>query len=176
MTEQMASGDLPVAAVSCHIALGSNLDQPEQQIMCAIETIRCLPAVRLESQASLYRSAPLGYADQPDFINTVIRVSTSLTPDELLAELQGIEQRSGRLRTFSNAPRTLDLDLLLYDQICLNTPELHLPHPRMHQRAFVLLPLLEISPDIRIPGLGAAQDWLAGVSDQAIEKLGTHPA
>lgn len=175
MTEPIPSNGSPVATACCHIALGSNLEQPEQQIMSAIATLRRLPAIRVERQASLYRSAPLGYAEQPDFINTVIRISTSLTPDELLAELQSIEQRSGRQRTFSNAPRTLDLDLLLYDQICLSKPELHLPHPRMHQRAFVLLPLLEISPDIRIPGLGAAQDWLAGVADQAIAKIGNRP-
>lgn len=176
MSEQCISMGSPNQAACCYIALGSNLNQPEQQIMSAIAAIRQMPATRLEHQASLYQSAPLGFTDQPSFINTVIQVTTRLTPTELLAGLQAIEHQFGRERTFANAPRTLDLDLLLYNDLCLVEPELHIPHPRMHLRAFVLVPLLELSPDVRIPGLGAAQDWLPGVSSQSIKKIGNQSA
>ena len=121
--------------------------------------------------SSLYRSAPLGYADQPLFVNAVAQLETRLPAARLLAELQVIEARHGRRRSFANAPRTLDLDLLLFGQETLDTPDLKIPHPRMHERAFVLKPLLEISPQATIPGRGAAAALLDACAGQALERL-----
>jgi len=153
------------------IALGSNLEQPEAQVNQAFEALARLPDTRLVARSSLYRSAPVGYADQPDFINAVAQIETRLTPHDLLQSLLGIEQEFGRVREFRNAPRTLDLDLLLYDDIQFHEPGLTLPHPRMHERAFVLLPLLEIDAHCVIPGRGPASDWLAQCDDQSIVRV-----
>ena len=153
------------------IALGSNLGDPESKVRQGIAAVAALPQVRLLAASSLYRSAALGHTDQPDFVNAVAQIATSLAPQALLAAMLAIEQRFGRERTFLNAPRTLDLDLLLYDAQTIAEPGLALPHPRMHQRAFVLAPLLEIAPACVIPGKGPAADWLARCGDQIIEKL-----
>ena len=136
---------VPVAR-SAYIGLGSNLDQPERQIVQAMTEIDNLPGTRVVRRSSMYRSAPVGYAEQPDFINAVVGVETTLAPLELLRQLLGIEQRHGRERDFPNAPRTLDLDLLLYGDCELSGPGLRVPHPRMLQRGFVLWPLHEIDP------------------------------
>ena len=154
------------------LGLGSNLDTPERQLCQAVTHIAHLCGVRLHGVSSVYRSAPLGYADQPAFFNAVLRLSTTLPPAALLDALHGIEHEHGRTREFRNAPRTLDLDILLYDQLRQEDAVLTLPHPRCHERAFVLLPLLELAPDCVIPGRGPARDWLPGCSNQAIEKLG----
>jgi 2-amino-4-hydroxy-6-hydroxymethyldihydropteridine diphosphokinase len=154
------------------IGLGSNLQQPERQLRRAVARIAALDGVRLRGVSSLYRSAPVGYADQPPFVNAVLRLATRLTPPALHAHLQAIEQEQGRTREFRNAPRTLDLDVLLYDALCQDDAALTLPHPRCHERAFVLLPLLELAPDCVIPTRGAARDWLAGCTGQAIDRLG----
>lgn len=154
-----------------YIALGSNLAQPEAQVNQAFEALARLPDTRLLTRSSLYRSAPVGYADQPDFINAVARIETRLAPHDLLQSLLGIEQEFGRVREFRNAPRTLDLDLLLYDDIQFHEPGLTLPHPRMHERAFVLLPLVEIDPHCMITGRGLASDWLAKCDDQSITRV-----
>jgi len=154
-----------------YVALGSNLAQPEAQVNQAFDALARLPDSRLVARSSLYRSAPVGYADQPDFINAVARIETQLAPHDLLQSLLGIEQEFGRVREFRNAPRTLDLDLLLYDDIHFHEPGLTLPHPRMHERAFVLLPLLEIDPHCVIPGRGSASDWLAQCDDQSIIRV-----
>ena len=153
------------------IALGSNLDDPESKVRQGIAALAELPQAQLVAASSLYRSAAHGHADQPDYINAVAQLSTSLAPQTLLATLLAIEQRFGRERTFRNAPRTLDLDLLLYDAQSIAATGLAVPHPRMHQRAFVLAPLLEIAPACVIPGKGPAADWLARCGDQIIEKL-----
>jgi 2-amino-4-hydroxy-6-hydroxymethyldihydropteridine diphosphokinase len=113
----------------------------------------------------------VGYVDQPDFINAVAQVETSLAPRALLAALLDIEHRHGRERSFRNAPRTLDLDLLLYGSAHFHEDGLTLPHPRMTERAFVLRPLLEIAPDAQIPGHGRAADWLAACADQRVFPL-----
>jgi 2-amino-4-hydroxy-6-hydroxymethyldihydropteridine diphosphokinase len=113
----------------------------------------------------------LGYANQPDFINAVAQLETGLPAQRLLAELQAIEARHGRSRSFPDAPRTLDLDVLLYGGLELRTPILETPHPRMHQRAFVLKPLLEISPEVAIPGRGPAKAFLDACSHQATERV-----
>jgi 2-amino-4-hydroxy-6-hydroxymethyldihydropteridine diphosphokinase len=153
------------------IALGSNLDGPETKLHQAIAALAELPQSQLAAASSLYRSAPVGYADQPDFINAVAQLFTALLPQDLLAALLALEQRFGRERSFRAAPRTLDLDLLLYDARCIAEPGLTVPHPRMHQRAFVLAPLVEIAPACIIPGVGPAADWLARCADQAIVRL-----
>jgi 2-amino-4-hydroxy-6-hydroxymethyldihydropteridine diphosphokinase len=113
----------------------------------------------------------VGYLNQPDFLNVVVQLDTELTPDGLLDHLQKIENRHGRERPFPNAPRTLDLDLLLYGDVVVSTPLLSLPHPRMHERAFVLKPLAEIAPQIAIPGRGRVDALLAGCADQQAERI-----
>lgn len=154
-----------------YIALGANLGDPTATVTAAFEALRGLPRSRRSARSSLYRSAPVGLRNQPDFINAVARVDTDLTPIALLDALFSIEARFGRRRDFRNSPRTLDLDLLLYDDRVWNDAFLTLPHPRMHERAFVLLPLLELDPDCEIPGLGRAERFLAGCTDQRIERL-----
>jgi 2-amino-4-hydroxy-6-hydroxymethyldihydropteridine diphosphokinase len=119
----------------------------------------------------LYRSAPVGFLEQPDFINAVVKVETTLTPHDLLQSLLGLEQEQGRTREFQNAPRTLDLDVLLYDGLQHHEHGLTVPHPQMHKRAFVLQPLLEIAPDCVIPGVGKAQQALLHCADQQLERL-----
>jgi len=153
------------------VALGSNLAEPEAQVKQAFAALARLPRTRLLAQSSLYRSSPVGYAEQPDFINAVALIATGLGAHDLLQSLLEIERSFGRIRDFRNAPRILDLDLLLYGDSMLHEAGLTLPHPRMHERAFVLLPLLEIAPDCVIPGKGRAADWLAQVGDQAIVRV-----
>lgn len=131
-----------------YIALGSNLQDPVKQVSRAFDALAQLPATRLLQRSSLYKTAPVGYDNQPDFINAVAKVDTSLEPIELLHKLLAVEARFGRERPFPNAPRILDLDLLLYGEVCMQTAELTLPHPRMHERGFVLLPLAEIAPEL----------------------------
>jgi 2-amino-4-hydroxy-6-hydroxymethyldihydropteridine diphosphokinase len=130
------------------VGIGSNLDDPRAQVLRAFEELEALPHTRLVKKSSLYRSAPVGYAAQPDFVNAVAQLETGLPAERLLAELQAIELRHGRSRSFANAPRTLDLDLLLYGAAQLKTATLQVPHPRMRERAFVLKPLLEIAPQL----------------------------
>jgi len=154
-----------------YIGIGSNLDEPQAQVESALKELAGLPRTRLSARSSLYRSAPLGYAAQPDFINTVAEVDTELGAHELLAELQRIEARHGRRRNFANAPRTLDLDLLLYGDARINEPPLGVPHPRMHERAFVLRPLVEIAPLATIPGRGTAAACLAACAGQKVERM-----
>jgi 2-amino-4-hydroxy-6-hydroxymethyldihydropteridine diphosphokinase len=154
-----------------YIGLGSNLRQPERQIRVACEEIAALPNVLLRRCSSLYRTAPIGYAQQPDFINAVAEICTELEPGLLLHALHCIEQGHGRIRARRDGPRTLDLDLLIYGSLQLSGDDLTLPHPRAHLRAFVLLPLLEIAPDCVIPGLGAASGWLPGCGGQSISRI-----
>jgi len=155
------------------VGLGSNLDDPESQIRRALAALGRLPLTRLLAPSSLYRSAPVGYSGQPDFINAVAEVQTGLAPRALLEALQAIEQAHGRKRAFRNAPRTLDLDLLLYDDAAISEPGLDVPHPRMHERAFVLAPLTEIAPGCAIPGKGPAADWLLRCGGQTTERIST---
>jgi 2-amino-4-hydroxy-6-hydroxymethyldihydropteridine diphosphokinase len=154
-----------------YVALGANLADPAAQIRAALAALGGLPESCLLRASSLYRTAPVGIHGQPDFINAVAVVETRLTPHDLLAALFGIEARFGRRRDFHHAPRTLDLDLLLYDAQVIDTPQLTLPHPRMHLRAFVLAPLLEIAPDCLLPGRGSAAAWLPATRLQPIERL-----
>ncbi|HJW04810.1 MAG TPA: 2-amino-4-hydroxy-6-hydroxymethyldihydropteridine diphosphokinase [Azospira sp.] len=153
------------------VALGANLEDPAAQVRAALEALAALPGVRLIRASSLYRTAPVGVTGQPDYINAVAEVSTDLPPGELLAALFRIEEQFGRERHYRYAPRTLDLDLLLHDELVLHTPDLTLPHPRLHLRAFVLVPLAEIAPDLRLPGRGSVAAWLPAVASQRIERL-----
>jgi len=153
------------------IALGSNLGDPEKIVREGIAALAKLPQARLVAASSLYRSAPVEAPGQPEFINAVAQIHTGLAPQLLLGTLLAIENRFGRERSFRNAPRTLDLDLPLYDAQRLDEPGLSLPHPRMHLRAFVLAPLLELAPTCIVPGLGPAADWLARCSDQHVLRL-----
>lgn len=156
---------------SAYIALGSNLNNPLSQIQQAYKNISHLPGTNLLKCSSLYKTAPVGYLDQPDFINAVAKINTVLSPLELLEQLLKIEQRHGRVRKSLNAPRTLDLDLLLYDNLQLQIETLTLPHPRMLQRAFVLYPLMEIAPECCIPGHGKIGQFIAACANQDIEQL-----
>jgi 2-amino-4-hydroxy-6-hydroxymethyldihydropteridine diphosphokinase len=158
-------------AVKAYIGLGANIGDPEAQVRDGIEALAAIRDTRLVAASSLYRSAPVGYANQPDFVNAVAEIDTGLGAKALLQELLAIELRFGRARTFLNAPRTLDLDLLLYGDQVIAEPGLTVPHPRMHQRVFVLAPLAEIAPDAVVPGKGAAAALLAACKGQEVAKL-----
>jgi 2-amino-4-hydroxy-6-hydroxymethyldihydropteridine diphosphokinase len=134
-----------------YVGLGSNLADPARQVETALQELDGLPHTRVVKRSSLYRTKPVGYADQPDFINAVAQLETGLPAERLLDELQALEVRHGRERSFPNAPRTLDLDLLLFGKLVLRTERLTVPHPRMKERAFVLDPLREIAPDLELP-------------------------
>ena len=154
-----------------YVALGANLAEPVAQIRAAIDALAELPASQLLRSSSLYRTAPVGIHGQPDFINAVAALETTLSAPDLLAALLALEERFGRRRDYYRAPRTLDLDLLLFNDKTIDSPQLQVPHPRLHLRAFVLAPLAEIAPDCRIPGRGSVSAWLPAVSMQSIEKL-----
>ncbi len=156
--------------VAAYIGLGANLGDPAQAVRDAIAQLAQLPQTALVRQSSLYASAPID-ASGDDFINAVVQLDTGLSPQALLKALQQVELDFGRQRPFRNAPRTLDLDILLYGDRVIDEPGLHVPHPRMCARAFVLLPLLELAPDIDVPGHGPAQAQLAGVQNQPIVRL-----
>jgi 2-amino-4-hydroxy-6-hydroxymethyldihydropteridine diphosphokinase len=153
------------------IGLGSNLADPVAQVSGALEALRKLPQTHVIKRSSLYRSAPVGYLEQPDFINAVAQLETGLAPRALLDALLSLEHEHGRTREFCNAPRTLDLDVLLYDDLQHHEHGLTIPHPQMHRRAFVLQPLLEIAPECVIPGLGPAADAALQCLGQILERL-----
>jgi len=150
--------------VCAFVALGANLGDATRTLGDAIEALDRLPETRVTSRSSFYRSAPVD-AKGPDFINAVVAIETGLPALELLGQLHAIEQAAGRERPYRNAPRTLDLDLLLYAQEVIATPELTVPHPRMHERAFVLLPLAEIAPQ------RVTLQQLDAVRGQSIERV-----
>ena len=154
-----------------YVGIGSNLKRPEDQVLAAFQELDRIPNTRVTRRSSLYRSSPVGYAPQPDFVNAVAELDTTLSPEALLEELRKIEDRHERERRFPNSPRTLDLDLLLFADRSLNTDRLTIPHPRMHERAFVLKPLTEIAPQIELSGRGAAKDCLDQVKDQNVERI-----
>ena len=146
------------------IGLGANLGDAPKALRAAVHAIQALPGTQVLRESALYRSAPVD-ATGPDYHNAVLAVDTPLAPHDLLAALQAVEAAAGRERPWRNAPRTLDLDILLIDGLELDTPTLTVPHPRWHERAFVLRPLAEIAPG-RVPA-----EWLAAVQDQRIERL-----
>jgi 2-amino-4-hydroxy-6-hydroxymethyldihydropteridine diphosphokinase len=154
-----------------YVALGANLGDAEGSLRAVMRELSRLPGVRLLKSSSLYRTAPIGLKNQPDFINAAVALDTELDSHALLLKLFDIEQRFGRQRSIPNAPRTLDLDLLLYDDEVSDDSTLTLPHPRMHERAFVLAPLAEIAPGLNIPGKGHVLDLLAQCADQQIQRM-----
>lgn len=143
-----------------YIGLGSNLDNPRRQVERALEALDRLPLTRCRETSRLYASRPVGPQDQPDFVNAVARLDTALSPLALLDQLQALEQRQRRVRSRHWGPRTLDLDLLLYDDEVIDHPRLRVPHAQMHQRGFVLVPLAEIAPTLVLPD-GSALTELA---------------
>ena len=142
------------------VALGSNIEEPEAQVKRAFEELEALPGTRVLARSRLHRTAPVGYVDQPDFVNACALIDTELEPRALLAELLALEQRHGRVRALPNGPRTLDLDIVLYGERTIDEPGLKVPHPRAHERAFVLVPLVEAWPEATIQGRGAARELL----------------
>jgi len=154
-----------------YVGLGANLGEPRRQLQAAIEELTGLPDTQLVLVSGLYRSKPLGDVDQPEFLNAVAQLDTGLSPEALLDRLQEIENRHGRERPFPGAPRTLDLDLLLYGSQSIDSARLTVPHPRMHERAFVLEPLIGIAPDIAVPGRGAARELLAACQGQNVARI-----
>ncbi len=156
------------------VALGSNLPgnsgSPANQILRAFQAIEKLPGTKLVKQSSLYQSTPVGYDNQPDFINAVAQVRTDLSASALLDALLDIEQAFGRERPFPNAPRVLDLDLLLYDEQELHSQKLTLPHPRMFERSFVMLPLAEIAPDLHVAKHGSVVELLKKLNVSGIKQ------
>jgi 2-amino-4-hydroxy-6-hydroxymethyldihydropteridine diphosphokinase len=153
------------------VGLGANLGDARATLEAALQQLGALPATRLVAISSFYRSAPV-QAQGPDFVNAVAELATALEPHELLRALQAIEHAHGRERPHPNAPRTLDLDLLLHGQRVLQETDLTVPHPRLHERGFVLQPLLELAPDLAHPTLGPLDPWMASASRQRVHKLG----
>ncbi|HEV2735647.1 MAG TPA: 2-amino-4-hydroxy-6-hydroxymethyldihydropteridine diphosphokinase [Longimicrobiaceae bacterium] len=157
------------------IGLGSNRDRPVERLAEAVG--RLAPEVEVLAASSVYRSEPVGHREQPDFYNAVVRGRTELEPGELLARLHAVEEAMGRRRTFRNAPRVIDLDLLACGDRVVETPALLLPHPRMAERAFVLVPVAEVAPEWRHPLLGrTARELLAEAGTlERIERWGRLP-
>ncbi len=162
---------MQAARQHAYLGLGANLGDPAGQIRAVLEEMRRAPDMTLLRCSSLYGSAPLDAPGQPDFVNAVALIETALAPLPLLRSLLKLEARFGRVRSFQNAPRTLDLDLLLYGEARLDLPELRLPHPRMHLRRFVLEPLVEIEPLAIIPGQGSAAQLLSDLGGQKVTRL-----
>ena len=154
-----------------YIGIGSNQGDARAHVLQAFVELARLPDTRLEGRSALYRSAPLDAPGQADYANAAAGVDTDLSAAQLLAALQDIELRHGRERPHANAPRTLDLDLLLYGDTAFQSAMLTLPHPRMHLRAFVLLPLLELDPRLEVPGRGAARELLARCKGQRVARM-----
>ena len=160
------------------IGLGSNLGHPRRRLARALVQLARLPRSRLVAASRNYVSAPMDCAEpQPEYVNAVAELRTALTPSALLNRMRAIERRHGRRRhgsTRRNAPRVLDLDLLIFGRRRLSRPQLSLPHPRMHERAFVLQPLIDIAPAATIPGRGAARAWLRRARGQRIARARSH--
>lgn len=154
-----------------YIGIGSNQGDARAHVLQAFEELGRLPGTRLEGRSALYRSEPVDAAGQPDYVNAAAGVDTNLSAAQLLAALQDLELRHGRERPAPNAPRTLDLDLLLYGDSTFQSAMLTLPHPRMHQRAFVLVPLLDLDPRLEVPGRGAARELLAVCAGQRVARM-----
>jgi 2-amino-4-hydroxy-6-hydroxymethyldihydropteridine diphosphokinase len=155
------------------LGLGANLQHPQAQLTEAIKQISHIPECEVLQVSSFYQTPPWGDEDQPDFINAVVKINTSLQAIELLHQMQAIENDMGRVRKDRRwGPRLIDIDLLLFGDESIESEELTLPHPRMHERAFVLLPLYELDPLIEIPGLGTAEKLLAHLAVEGIRKVG----
>lgn len=155
---------------TAYVGLGANLGDARATLAAALRDLAVLPGCSGLRASSIWRTAPIE-SSGPDYLNAVAALQTTLAPHDLLAALQAIEQRYGRERPYVNAPRTLDLDLLLHGDAVIDTPTLTLPHPRLHRRAFVLQPLLELAPDLQAPGLGPLAAHLGATADQQAQRL-----
>lgn len=160
-----------VRCARAYVGLGANLDRPRQHVSVAIGELAALPDGQLVARSSLYLSAPMGPKDQPDYINAVVALETRLPPLALLDQLQALEVRHGRRRSVRWGPRTLDLDLLLYGDQRLDHPRLTLPHPGLTQRSFVVIPLLEIAPTLRLPDNRLLRDIMQPIWQHELERL-----
>lgn len=161
-----------MACVRCFLGLGANLGDKEASLKTAISFLEREKGIRVRRVAPFYRTAPWGYTDQDWFINTVVEIKTSLSPERLLNVLLAIEEKMGRVRGVRWGPRVIDLDLLLYGNAVLNEPNLIVPHPRMAARAFVLAPLAGLNPDLVIPDQGRVADLYKKVrEEQDVKKL-----
>jgi 2-amino-4-hydroxy-6-hydroxymethyldihydropteridine diphosphokinase len=159
------------------VGIGSNLDDPSAQVVSGLRALGNLPESRLLRQSALYTTPPMGPPDQPDYVNAVALIATLLPPLALLDALQAIERAHHRVRERHWGPRTLDLDLLCYGDVVLSHPRLVLPHPGISERAFVVIPLLEIAPELGIPGLPSLARMAAALAAHAIRRVeGTSPA
>ena len=159
------------SSVAAFIALGSNLDDPARHVRQGIADLARLPQTRVTHASALYGSSPVGYRDQPDFVNAVAEIETRLEPRPLLDALLEIEKRHGRVRGMRNGPRTLDLDIALYGDRVVREPGLVVPHPRMHERAFVIVPLAELAPQLDIPGLGPVSRLIERIDAGGVSRL-----
>jgi 2-amino-4-hydroxy-6-hydroxymethyldihydropteridine diphosphokinase len=159
-----------------YLGLGSNLDDRTQYLVRACAVLHHHPAVEVAAVSSLYRTAPVGVTDQPWFLNAVARLLTTLSPAALLAVTQATERRLGRVSTFRWGPRCIDLDILLYDGVEVRTPYLTIPHPRLHERAFVLEPLAELAPNLRLPSGEHLAALQAKRSGDDVQRLGPFPS
>jgi 2-amino-4-hydroxy-6-hydroxymethyldihydropteridine diphosphokinase len=158
-----------------YIGLGSNLTHPRRQLAKAVKALRHLPRSRVLAVSPSYVTAPVGTPDQqPDYVNAVVKIHTALAPRALLSRLNAIERRQHRRRSVRNAARTLDLDLLLFGGRRIDVAQLTVPHPRMHERAFVLRPLVDVAPSVRIPKHGLAKRRLRELRGQRIARTRTH--
>ena len=171
----ISDANLSAPRSTVFIALGSNIDNPLLHVQRALREIDELPETALLKVSSLYETAPVGIKEQPHFVNAVAQIATTLSPHDLLMRLHAIEAQHGRLRNNPseerNGPRTLDLDILLFDNLQMSERGLTVPHPRMHERAFVLLPLLEIAPQVAIPGRGLAKELQATLDVAGVSRL-----
>jgi len=155
-----------------YLGLGSNLDAPQQQLLTALETLAQTQGFELIQTSRFYGSTPQGPQDQPDYVNAVCLIRSQLTPQQVLDQTQAIEQQFGRVKTRHWGERCIDIDILLYDDLVMASDRLTIPHPFMTQRDFVLLPLLEIAPDIEIPQHGAAQACMANLQQTFVKPTG----
>ncbi|MBS0569592.1 MAG: 2-amino-4-hydroxy-6-hydroxymethyldihydropteridine diphosphokinase [Proteobacteria bacterium] len=157
---------------SAYIGLGSNLADPRAQVEAGLRALARLPRTHLLAHSRLYRSAPWGRVDQPEFVNAVAQLETGLEPRALLARLLDVERAAGRERGGVRwGPRVLDLDILLLGNLRIDESGLHVPHPHLHERAFVLVPLAEIAPDLDVPGHGRVADLLAGADASTCTRM-----
>jgi 2-amino-4-hydroxy-6-hydroxymethyldihydropteridine diphosphokinase len=162
---------MAAATERAYVALGANIGEPRRQVEAGFAALAALPGTRLVLRSPLYRSAPVGYLDQPDFVNAVAGIDTALAPQALLERLLEIERAHGRVRDFANAPRTLDLDIVLYGERVVQAPGLTIPHPRMLERAFVMLPLAEIAPQAEVPGRGRVRELAARLDAGGLRRM-----
>jgi 2-amino-4-hydroxy-6-hydroxymethyldihydropteridine diphosphokinase len=160
--------------IRVYVGLGSNLEDPVAQVLEAVEELEMIPDSILVSRSSLYRGKPMGLADQPDYVNAVVAMDTLLSAGSFLQELTRIEDLQGRVRDGEKwGPRIIDLDLLMYGKQKINTPDLTVPHPGMHERDFVIIPLSELAGDVNIPGQGRLTALINKCENHSLRKLVT---